>query len=195
MPSPNEPVLTVSAFDDELLSPLPDNDSHETGAKISFTDNFSDRTRLDAFVGSSVRSLQGVRSTGTLGGLTFTRQYYLGSVALKYSRTLVPYGTGVLAQQQQLSLSGSYNLTEHLDLEPSITRIENNRYAVLLQADRPSYDDIAVALNWNMTEFWKLRGEVGATRTQAFEANQISVDGWRIAVSLMWTPLPSKRSF
>jgi len=183
-------TLTASGFGDELIAPLAINDSHEEGGELQLIHNFSERMVLNVTVGGSARSLEGERSTGTVANVTFTRSSELGSVALNYSRQLTPYGTGVLADRQQISLTGTYNLTEKLDLNASLLRIENSQSVVYLRLDRRSYTGLNCGLDWRPLEPWRLRLEGGTTRTQTFDAVSIPVTEWRVALSLTWTPHP-----
>jgi hypothetical protein len=202
-------TLTATAFGDELIAPLTFNDSHEEGGQVQLTHNFSERTQLSVTGGGSARSLEvlGIapgarepsiedeRSTGTIAIVSFSHSSELGNVGLNYSRQLTPYGTGVLAQRQQITLSGTYNITEKVDVGASVLRIDNSQSVVLLHLDRRSYTGLTFGLDWRPLETWKLRLEGETTRTQAFETVSIPVTQWRVTLSLTWTPYPLMTSF
>jgi len=188
-------TLTATAFADELIAPLSIDDSHEAGGRIQLTHSFSERTQLNVMVGESARSLEGSRSTGTVANLDLSHSCELGKVQLDYSRQLVPYGTGVLAQRQQITLSGTYHLTEKVDVNASLLRIENSESVVYLHVDRRSYTGVTFGLDWRPLETWKVRIEGDATRTQTFDTASIPVSDRRAAVSLTWTPHPLMTSF
>jgi hypothetical protein len=188
-------TLTASAYGNELIAPLSINDSHEAGGEVQIVHNFTERTQLSVTAGGSARSLEGSRSTGTLAIVSFSRSSELGNVALNYSRQLTPYGTGVLAERQQVTLSGTYNLTEKVDLNASLLRIDNSQSVVYLRLDRRSYTGSTFALDYRPLETWKLRLEGDTTRTQTFETVSIPVTEWRVALSLTWTPYPLTTPF
>jgi hypothetical protein len=182
--------VTASAYGDELIAPLSINDSHEEGGEVQLTHTFSERTQLNLTVGESARSLEGSRSAGTVAIVDFSHSSELGKVTLDYSRSLVPYGTGVLAQRQQITLSGTYNLTEKLDIDASLLRIDNSESIVLLHLDRRSYTGSTFGLDWRPRETWKLRLEGATTRTQTFELVSIPVTEWHVDMTLTWAPYP-----
>ena len=187
--------LTASAFGDELIAPLSINNSHEEGGELQLVHKFSERTQLSVTAGGSARSLEGSRNTGTVAIVDFSHSSELGSVALDYSRQLVPYGTGVLAQRQQITLSGTYNLSEKIDVSTSVLRIDNNESVVYLRLDRRSYTGVSFGLDWRPLETWKLRLEGGTIHTQTYDVVSIPVTEWRVGLSLTWTPYPLMTSF
>jgi len=188
-------TLTASAYGDELIAPLSINDSHEEGGELQLMHNFSERTRLSVTAGGSARSLEGSRSAGEVALVDFTHSSELGSVALDYSDQLVPYGTGVLAQRQQITLSGTYNLTEKVDVGASLLRIDNSQSVVYLHLDRRSYTGATFGLDWRPLETWKWRLEGATTRTQTFDTVSIPVTERRVDITLTWTPYALMRSF
>ena len=189
-------TLTPSAFYAALRSDIPQNDSRETGGQVDWVHNFTERMRLDIALGASDRSLAGTRSTGTVATVDFTRTSELGHVSFDYSRRLVPYGTGVLAQRTQYTLSVARNLSETFDVDASLLRIENNKYTVLLRLDRPSYTGVTAGLNWRPLETLRLRLEASGTDTQTLEiVGQQPLHEWRAALLLTWTPYPISRTF
>ncbi|HTY51390.1 MAG TPA: hypothetical protein VMB48_17025 [Steroidobacteraceae bacterium] len=214
--SPNT-TLTASLFDDELIAGggelviplagtglelaehLPANVSREAGLKFELVHHFTERTQVDAYVGESGRTLRGVQSRGTLGGITGTLWMPRGHVDLNVSDTLVPYGTGVLVQRALATLSDTFNITETLDAQLALTRIQNNQSTVNLGLDRPYYDNATAALDWQWDQPWKLRLESGLTHTETFPLapsyQTFPITAWRVALSLTWTPQASRGSF
>jgi hypothetical protein len=188
-------VLTASAFWDELIAPISINDSHEAGGQLQLVHTFSETTQLNVTLGASARSLEGQRSTGEIADVNFSHNSELGKVSFEYSRRLVPYGTGVLAQRQQLTLSGAYNLTEKVDLDASVLRIDNSQSVVYLHLDRRSYTGFTFGCDWRPLETWKLRLEGGNTHTQTYDTASIPVSEWRAGLSITWTPYPGAISF
>ncbi len=201
-------ALTASAFADELLARLAVDDSREAGGQLELTHTFSESTQIDVSAGASARTLRtqivsdgsvslgSESSTGTVASASVTRAGELGNVALGYSRQLVPYGTGVLAERQMYTLSGKYHLTQKLDADASVLRIENNQSIVLLGAGRRSYTGAAIGLDWRPLEAWKLRGEADTMQSQTIGLVSRPVSGWRVGLTLTWAPpVPYARSF
>lgn len=200
--------LTATAFADGLLARVRANDSREAGGQLELTHTFSESTQIDVSAGASARTLRSQivtdgsvslgteSSTGTVASADITHTTERGHVALSYSRQLVPYGTGVLAERQQLQLSGTYNLTEKLDIDASVLRIENNQSIVLLGIGRRSYTGTTLGLDWRAREAWKLRAEAGTMQSQTIGLITRPVSGWRVALTLTWAPpYPYTRSF
>jgi hypothetical protein len=206
-------AVTVSGFDNQLITPLSIGNSRETGLRLDFQHSFTERTTLKAYVGASQReleqlrsresldtpvSLQATSSIGWLGGFTLSRATERGHFDLDYSNSLVPYSEGVLAQRQTLTLSDTQNLTEKLDVEFSAARVQNNHGAVMLGIDRGYYDTATLGLNWHFAESWRLHSEAGITHTETVEISDLPTQPlteWRVAVSLTWMPLPTIRTF
>ncbi len=192
----DDTTLTASAFADELLTRFSFEDSHEAGGQLELTHAFSESTQIDVSAGGSARSLAGDRSTGTVASFNATHSTELASLTASYSRQLVPYGTGVLAERQQYQLAGTYNLTEKLDLDASVVRIENNQSIVLLGLGRRSYTGTTFGLDWRPLEAWKLRAEADTMQSQTIGLVTRPVSGWRMALTLTWAPpVPYTRSF
>jgi hypothetical protein len=205
-------ALTVSAFDNQLITPLSIGNSRESGLRLDFQHSFTERTSLKAFVGASQQSLESVRrnggesqgslqaenSIGALGGFTLSLATLRGHLDLDYANLLQPYSAGVLAQRQSLTLSDTQALNEKLNVTLAAARIQNNHSAVLLGIDRAFYDTVTLGLEWQYAEHWYLRTDVGGTRTQttlySSQPDQ-PVNEWRVALSLRWTPLPMVRTF
>ena len=189
--------LSVSAFGSALSSDAAGNSSHEIGLQAQLTYALSERSHLVSSVGRSERLLSGARSQGTDISVSLTHDLALGTLALSYSRNLVPYGVGFLVQRQQLALSGTRHLTSFLDTTLSLVRVRNDELTVLLNIDRRSYDSLAAGLNWQPLETWSLGLQLAAIRTQAsgfFGASE-NVNEWRSALTLTWTPRPHTRSW
>jgi hypothetical protein len=207
-------AVTVSAFDNQLITPLSIGNSRESGLRLDFQHSFTERTSLKAYVGASQRSLEELRSAeavnssvslqatssvGALGGLTLTLATERGHLDLDYTNALEPYSGGVLAQRQSLTLSDTQSLTEKVDLLLSAARIQNNHGAVVLGIDRGYYDVATIGFNWHFAESWRVHSEVGVTHSETLvlAADQPTqpLTEWRVAVSLSWTPLPTIRTF
>lgn len=192
--------LTASAFADELLARVPANDSREAGGQLELTHTFSPSTQIDVSAGGSARTLRteivsdgsvslgNESSTGTVASADITHTAELGNITLSYSRQLVPYGTGVLAEREQYQLLGTYNLTEKVDISASVLRIENNQSIVLLGIGRRSYTGTALGLDWRPLEAWKLRAEADTMQSQTIGLVTRPVSGWRVALTLTWAP-------
>jgi hypothetical protein len=207
-------ALTVSGFDNQLITPLSIGNSRESGLRLDFQHSFTERWSLKAYVGASQRSLEELRGTesldtpealqatstiGALGGFTLTRTTERGHFDLDYSNALVPYSGGVLAQRQSLTLSDTQSLTEKVDLLLSAARIQNNHGAVILGIDRGYYDIATLGLNWHFAESWRLHSEAGITHSETLQLGPDlptqPLTEWRVALSISWTPLPTIRTF
>lgn len=206
-------AVTVSGFDNQLITPLGFGDSRESGLRLDFQHNFAERMTLKAYAGASQRSLEQVRtseslgtaslqatsSIGALGGFTFSYATERGHLDLDYANSLEPYTGGVLAQRQTLTLSDTQSLSEKIDLLLSAARVQNNHGAVTLGIDRGYYDIAIVGLNWHFAESWRLHSEAGITHTETLvvapDQPTQPLTEWRVALSLTWTPLPTIRTF
>ncbi|HEV2703519.1 MAG TPA: hypothetical protein VGV09_17975 [Steroidobacteraceae bacterium] len=207
-------LVTVSGFDNQLITPLSIGNSRESGLRLDFQHNFTERTTLKAYVGASQRSLEELRtvesvgtpeslqasnSIGALGGLILSLATERGHLDLDYTNALVPYSEGVLAQRQSLTLSGTQSMTEKLDLRLSVARVQNNHGAVLLGIDRGYYDTATLSLDWHFAESWSMHSEAGVTHTETVQVlpdrPTQPLTEWRVALSLTWKPLPTVRTF
>ncbi|HTC52169.1 MAG TPA: hypothetical protein VK700_09560 [Steroidobacteraceae bacterium] len=207
-------ALTVSGFDNQLITPLSFGNSRESGLRLDLQHNFTERMTLKAYVGASQRSLEELRTTesldspvalqatssiGALGGFTFTYATERGHLDLDYANSLEPYTGGVLAQRQTLTLSDTQSLTEKIDLLLSAARVQNNHGAVMLGIDRGYYDIATIGINWHFAETWRVHSEAGITHSETLvvapDQPTQPLTEWRVALSLTWTPLPTIRTF
>jgi hypothetical protein len=159
-------TFILSAFGDALTSAREGNSSHEAGAQVEVIDQFTEANSFDISVGQSKRSLSGQSGSGTNGSVTLTHLLERGSASLSYVRSLVPYGTGILAERQQVVASLVRPLTPELDANFSVIRIKNNASTVRLGIDRPYYNNASVGLGWKMGESWTLQPQVSAALTK-----------------------------
>jgi hypothetical protein len=187
--------LTLSVFGSELASDTQGNSSREYGMQTQVIHAFSERTRFDGSVGVSKRLLSGASSYGTDAAISITQDYTRGNLSLNYTRSLVPYGFGFLVERQQLTVSGTYRLTDYVDANISAFRIKNNQLTVALHLDRPSYDSVSTGISWHPTETWNLGVQIGGIRTQAFGSSNRTVNEWRSSATLTWNPRRSARSW
>jgi hypothetical protein len=139
--------------------------------------------------------LAGKSSHGTDAAVALTHQMTLGRFSLSYTRSLVPYGSGFLAERQLYGASITRPLSYRLEGNVSLLRAQNNEIAVLLGLDRRSYDTVTAGLNWHPAETWTLATQIGAARTQAPGLSSQTVHQWRGAVTLTWSPFPRARSW
>jgi hypothetical protein len=206
--------LTPTLFDNQVITPLSIGNSRESGLRLNFEHDFTERTSLKAFAGASQQSsdkvvliddadglreaVQPTSRIGALGGLTLSFATLRGHLDLDYVNSLQPYSGGVVAQRQTLTLSDTQSLSEKVDMTVSAARVENNHSAVVLGIDRAYYDTATLGVNWHFTEFWRLHSEVGVTHTDTLpSASAVTqpVTEWRVALSVSWTPLPTVRTF
>ena len=206
-------AVTVSAFDNQLITPLSIGNSRESGLRVDYQHAFTERISLKAYAGASQRALEQLRtdaagtapaleptsSVGALGGFTLTWATERGHLDLDYSNSLEPYSTGVLAQRQSLTLSATQGLTETIDFELSAARIQNNHGAVLLGIDRGFYDIATAGCNWHFAQSWHLHSEAGYTHTETVTVGALQaaqpLSEWRVALSLNWMPPATVHSF
>jgi hypothetical protein len=208
--------LTPTVFDNQVMTPLSFENSRESGLRLNFEHNFTERTFLKAFAGASQqssqeivvseagaeglqRSLQPTSRIGALGGFTVSLATPRGHLDVDYANSLQPYSGGVVAQRQTLTLSDTQSVAEKVDVRVSAARIQNNRAAVELGIDRAFYDTATFGVDWRFAEFWQLHSEVGVTHTETATYESVEpalpVTEWRVALSVSWTPLPSVRTF
>jgi hypothetical protein len=133
--------------------------------------------------------------------VTFTHLLERGSASLSYVRSLVPYGTGNLVERQQIAAALTRPITPELDIDFSVLRLKNNASTVRLGLDRPYYNNALVGLSWKMGESWTLQPQVSAALTKPIPplGSTAPVDNrtvleWRTQLSLVWQPLPDKKS-
>lgn len=184
-------TLTPSAFTDQLLSRTIENDSRESGARLTLGASLSERTRLDVSVGATMRSIAGTNSTGSTEAVTFSHATQSASFSLAYSRGLVPYGSGIFVQQQQLTLSGSYSVSERVSLDASISRTEQQSVLVSPGTTRRTYSGGTAGVNWRAFETCAFRAEIGLNQSESFGE---PVKSWKSSVSVVWTPAPQSTS-
>lgn len=185
--------LTASVYRDEVLARFSGNDTDDTGAQLAYRRTLSERDALDAALGAArVQTATGTQ-TATTGSLDVSRSYSLGTLTLAYSRSLVPYGTGVLVDRQQLSLSASRGLTEELQLNASASWVSNGQPlgrapggGLILEVQ--AYEAAQVGLTWQPAETWKLDADLAATRTRTIEEVSEPVHEWRAGISISWAP-------
>ena len=194
-------TLSVSAFGDALTSARQGNSSHEAGGQVEFIDQYTEATSFDISIGESRRSLSGQSGSGTNGSVTFTHLLERGSASLSYVRSLVPYGTGVLVERQQFAAALTRPITPELDVNFTLMRLKNNASTVRLGLDRPYYNNALLGLSWKMGESWMLQPQVSAALTKPIAPlgstaplYDRTVLGWRAQLSLVWQPLPAKKS-
>ena len=186
-------ILSVSAFGDALQSPIRGNSSHEEGLQVEYSTSYSERFSLDASIGESKRSLAGESSNGTNASVLITRSFELGNATLNYTRSLTPYGTGILVQRQQVSAGFTRSLTSYLDANINLTRVQNSASTVRLGLDRPYVENAVVGLAWKLGESWTVAPNVATSWTRAIGSN-MPIHEWRAALSTTWRPLASTRS-
>lgn len=194
-------TFSVSAFGDALTSARQGNSSHEEGGQVEFIDQYTEATSFDISIGQSRRSLSGQSGSGTNGSVTLIHALERGSASLSYVRSLVPYGTGNLVERQQLAAALTRPITPELDVTFSLTRVKNNASTVRLGLDRPYYNNALVGLSWKLGESWRLQPQVSAALTKPIRPlgntapiYDRTVLAWRAQLSLVWQPLPAKKS-
>lgn len=193
--------ITVSAFGSELSSDARGGSNHEYGLQAQLIYFLSERTHFDGSIGESARLLAGDSSHGTDASISLTRDMTRGSLALNYTRSLVPYGTGFLVERQQTTASGSYQVTPYLSASIALLHIQNNDTAVRLGLDRRSINSVSTGLTWRPSETWSIGLQVAGIRTQTpvilpdLTVGEKSVNEWRSAVTLTWSPLPRANSW
>ena len=186
-------TFSASLFGDTLISAIPQNASHEAGGQVELKYSHSEYTTFDLQVGESRRELGGVPGSGTNVLALIQRNLELGSISLDYTRSLVPYGTGVLAQRQQVTAILNRPLTSYLTSDITLSRIQNNKSTVRLGLDRPYYENAVAGLNWQLGESWSLRSEISWSWSEPI-LDAVTVHEWRTALTMTWKPLPSSIS-
>jgi len=193
-------TLTASAFSSEILSRLPGADENETGLQLDYRRTLAENTQLDLSGGAVKTRYSTGGQTLTLASLQLSQSLDAGSLALSYSRSLMPYGTGVLVQRQEWKLSAKRDLTEELDVTASLDRVQNSQPPALstfLQqiALVQTYDNVLLGLDWHFADKWKLSAQVGTTWTRTLEVVSQPIHEWRCGLSVVWTPNPIMPEF
>jgi hypothetical protein len=188
--------FTVSTYGSVLSSPTPGGSSRELGLQSEINYAFSERTSIDASIGESSRKLNGDDSHGTDASIALNHSLYLGQITLGYTRSLVPYGTGFLVEQQRFTATLSRPLTPFLASDVSFVRVQNNEAAVLLRIDRPNYNSLSAGLNWRPVETWSIGARLEGVRAGLPPGSgPTSVNGWNSSVTVTWYPFPKSRSW
>jgi hypothetical protein len=194
----DQATVTTSVYRNELLARLSGDNTYTTGFQLEYEHTFSERNNIDAAVGAG--RVQGQTGTQTLttASLSASRTYSLGTLALAYSRQLVPYGTAVIVQRQQASLSATRGLTEKLQLFGSASWVRNGEPigqagATIVQVQ--TFESGQLGLNWQPAETWKFTAEFDATQTRTVQQVSHPVHDLHAAVSVIWTPHRVARSF
>ena len=187
--------FTLSAYGSRLQSDTQGNSSRSVGLQTEIAYQFSERTSIDASLGESSRVLSGKNGYGTDVSVSVNHSLSLGRLSFGYTRSLVPYGTGFLVEQQLFTASIAHQLSDYLDSNLAFLRIQNNQTAVRLHIDRPDYNSLAASLNWHPAETWSVGARVEAIRTQVFGVPGQNLTAWRSAITLTWSPMPKSRSW
>lgn len=190
-------TLTVNANHSEVIDRLPGNDTLATGGGGDYHHTFSERIDLEASIGASRVQSQNSTHTSTTGTLTLSRSFVLGRVALAYSRTLAPYGSGALVAREQVLLTANRSITEKLDLSIAASRVQNGQVLDLPEVvpQVQTYVNVQLGVSWKLAERWNLGGEIDTTRTRTVGLVNAPVHGWRASLSATWTPQPRAQSF
>jgi hypothetical protein len=206
-------TFSVSAFGDLLHSERAGDSSHEYGLQAEINYAHSEHTSYDLQVGESRRSLAGATyfvtlpgqpgviqlnvpgstGTGTNISASFNHNFELSTVQLNYNRSLVPYGNGLLVQRQQATATARHSLSEYLDVDFTILRIQNSAATVRAGVDRRFYENALAGLNWKVGETWTLRSEAGTSWSPPI-GSDTTVHEWRAALTMTWKPNPTAMS-
>jgi len=206
-------TFSVSAFGDLLHSEQAGDSSHEAGLQAEINYSHSELTSFDLQVGESRRSLAGATynltepgqagvirltvpgssGTGTNISASFNHNFELSSVQLNYTRSLVPYGNGLLVERQQATAAAKHSLSPVLDADFTILRVQNSNATVQARVDRRFYENALVGLNWKMGETWTLRSEAGTSWSPPI-GSDVTVREWRAALTVTWKPNPTSMS-
>ncbi len=182
----------------ESLSQLPGADERNRGASLDYHTNLSETFDLDATIGAS-QVLSTSTQHVTTGGLSATRKLEFGNIALSYTRSLTPYGTGALVQRQVFSLSGSRSLTDRLDVTLAASRVQNDQVGIQLGSGQilpvQTYNTAQLLFVWQCAEFWRLRADVDATLTHTPGPASQTVHEWHAGLLLSWSPRPLAAGF
>jgi hypothetical protein len=182
----------------KILSQLPEFESRDTGVDLEYHRSISETFDLSATIGATeVRSA--TTDHLTTGALSLSRSYAWGNASVSYTRSLSPYGTGNLVQRQQFTVSASKALSDQLSVSLSLNRVQNGHVDVSPELGLPpqvqTYDNAQLVWSWQFAEFWHLNAEADTTRTQALGFTNQTVQEWRAALSLAWSPRPRTTQF
>ncbi|HVW70341.1 MAG TPA: hypothetical protein VHB68_15295 [Steroidobacteraceae bacterium] len=181
-------VFSVAAFGDILHSERAGASSHEAGAQIELNYAHSEKLNFDVQLGDSQRVLSGASSNGWSAVALINRNFERSALTLSFSRQLTPYGNGYLVERQQFSAGLKRALSEYLNADLTVTRIQNNDSTVRLGLDRRFYDNLGGGLDWRLSESWTLRSEATTSWTPPYGSIH-TVHEWRAALIMTWKPL------
>lgn len=179
--------IGVTGYATALDSPDRGSESREKGAAVDYSFAWSEHTSMSLSLGASRRDVDGEERTGTNGAFSLTHRGETGEWSIGLSRSLVPFGTGVLTQRDSADLV----LVE--DFAPRLRGILRASYSRNSDAgagflfDQRTYRTAETELSWQLTQTWRVSGVAGYGDAIELGAPR-GVDGWRLALRSTWAP-------
>lgn len=182
----------------KTLSRLPGLDSRSMGGDLEYHRALSETFDLSASIGASQARSASTQHV-TTGGLSLTHNYAFGTMALSYTRSLTPQGTGNLVQRQVFAVSASRALTDLLDVTLLVSRVQNSQLGIPPQSAQlpqvQAYNNAQLLFSWQFAEYWRLNADIGAIRTQTPGPVSLNAHAWSTGLSLTWSPRPRTSEF
>ena len=89
-------------------------------------------------------------------GMTLKKQFETGNISANASRQLVPGGNGSLVETDRLGLGATHNFSERLSGSVSGAAYRSRYIGDAVTATGSRYYELAMNLDWQMAERWKL---------------------------------------
>jgi hypothetical protein len=182
----------ITGFATALDSPERGSESREKGAALQYDFAWTEHTSMTLSLGASRRDVDGDEHTGTNGALSLNHLGETGEWTLGVSRSLVPFGTGVLTQRDSVDLMVLEDFGPRLRGALRASYARNSDAGAGFIFDGRTYRTAEAELSWQLTETWAVSGVGGYGDAIELGAPQ-RVDGWRVALRSTWAP--SRRVF
>jgi hypothetical protein len=164
-----------------------DSRTQERGGNLGIDFALSASTTMSASAGKSWRSTEDVRTQGSTYDLSVSHKQELREWSFGYSRSLVPYGTGVLAEQDSLNLKFIQPLSPRLDFVANASAIRNRDVGLGLTLDRRNYARAETSLSWHVKRTLVLGSALRFT-SATLPDDSGDTQGFNFGISMYWQP-------
>lgn len=179
--------LTTTGFATDLDSPQRGSTSREHGASLGFQFDFSEYTQVSASLGLSQRDIAGRSDNGTTRNFSWSHHAETGEWRLDYAHSLVPFGTGVLEEQDNLQLVLIKDFSRRLRAVSRLGLTRNRDAGFGFTFDSRTYRNGQAELLWWLGEKWYVGADVGYANAINFGAPR-SYGGWTVGLRTTWSP-------
>jgi hypothetical protein len=179
--------LSASLFGTRLDSPERGSESREQGLSLGMNFSWSELTSLQATVGRSRRDIHGAGSRGATGTFALIHKAESHEYSLNLSHKLVPFGTGVLTEHDDVEFLISQDLQARLRGLVRAGFARNKDAGFGFTFDSRTYRYINTELLWQAGESWVTSLTAGYASASELGAPE-SIGGWSLGLRMNWTP-------